>query len=336
MNKATINGLSKKYGETEAVINLTLSIYSDEILAIVGPSGCGKTTLLKMISGLEAPTSGEILIDGDVVYSSEKGICLVPEKRNIALVFQNYAIWPHMTVFDNIAYPLKVKRVDKVTIQKSVEEIVELVKLSGKETRYPHELSGGEKQRVALARALVMRPKILLLDEPFSNLDAKLRMNMQYEIKRIRRELGLTIVHVTHDQSEAMGLADRIAVMNKGQIVQIASPKDVYERPETLFVSQFIGDSNDVTSLYEGDEDDTRVNENEAYVVRPKDVVLKKTGQGSLSGKVLSVIYRGSFIEYIVGVKGLEVKAEGKLDNILEVGEIVSVDFSKVKQIRRG
>ncbi|PIE03812.1 MAG: polyamine ABC transporter ATP-binding protein [Acidobacteria bacterium] len=325
MIRLKIDNLTKSYDQTVALNRLSLSVIADEILAIVGPSGCGKTTLLKMISGLEQPDSGVVTIGQQVVYNGATGAFTAPENRNMALVFQNYAVWPHKTVFQNIAYPLQVKKYSKGDVQKRVSEIVELVKLEGKEDRYPHALSGGEKQRVALARALVMSPDVLLLDEPFSNLDAKLRTEMQYEIKRIRKELGLTIIHVTHDQSEAMGLSDRIAVMNKGKIIQVDRPRQIYRAPKTTFVANFIGAANDISALYSADNA-----ADSAHIVRPQDVVLSNCDSATYRGQILSRTYRGSYTEYIVAVNGLRVQAESAADKAFDEADAVGVDFKNV------
>ncbi len=337
MIQANISNLSKKFSNVLAVNNLTLSVNKDEILAIVGPSGCGKTTLLKIISGLESADSGDIEIKGDIVFSKEKNIFITPEKRDIALVFQNYAIWPHKTVFQNISYPLQMKKLKKRDIERKVSEIISLVKLTGKEKRYPYELSGGEKQRVALARALVMTPKLLLLDEPFSNLDAKLRGEMQDEIKRIRDELGLTIIHVTHDQNEAMGLSDRIAVMNKGEILQIDSPKELYEHPKTSFVSNFIGVSNDISTLYKRikPELDIESLDKWSYIVRPENVSFSNLGS-SFDGEIISQTYRGNFIEYIVRVESLDIRVESNSNILYNLGDKVGLSFKNIIKVQRG
>lgn len=209
-----------------------------EFFTFLGPSGCGKTTTLRIIAGLELPDSGRVIIDGeDVTY-------LPPYKRDTAMVFQNYALWPHMTVFENIAYGLKVRKLPKEEIRRRVKEVLELVRLEGLESRYPTQLSGGQQQRVALARALVVQPKVLLLDEPLSNLDAKLRVEMREELKRLQRKLGITTIYVTHDQDEAMALSDRIAVMNLGRVVEVGKPDELYRRPRSFFVATFIGRSN--------------------------------------------------------------------------------------------
>ncbi len=330
MIRAQIEHLTKSFGKTSAADNLSLTVFEDEILAIVGPSGCGKTTLLKMISGLEQPDDGVITIGQQVVYDGATGAFTAPENRDMALVFQNYAVWPHKTVFQNIAYPLQVKKYSKNDIQRRVSEIVQLVKLDGKEERYPHALSGGEKQRVALARALVMSPKVLLLDEPFSNLDAKLRTEMQYEIKRIRKELGLTIIHVTHDQNEAMGLSDRIAVMNKGKIIQVDTPRQIYRAPKTTFVANFIGAANDISALYSADK-----SVGIAQIVRPQDVALSDADSATYRGQIVSTTYRGSYTEYIVAVNGLFIQVESAVDTSYDVASDVGVDFKNVLSIAR-
>ena len=209
-----------------------------EFFTFLGPSGCGKTTTLRIVAGLELPDSGRVIIDGDdVTY-------LPPYKRDTAMVFQNYALWPHMTVFENVAYGLKVRKLPKEEVRRRVKEVLELVRLEGLESRYPTQLSGGQQQRVALARALVVQPKVLLLDEPLSNLDAKLRVEMREELKRLQRKLGITTIYVTHDQDEAMALSDRIAVMNLGRVVEVGKPDELYRRPRSFFVATFIGRSN--------------------------------------------------------------------------------------------
>ncbi|MEM0066581.1 MAG: ABC transporter ATP-binding protein, partial [Sulfolobales archaeon] len=221
--------VSKRFGKVLAVDKVSVEIEKGEFFTFLGPSGCGKTTTLRIIAGLEIPDEGRVIMDGaDITY-------LPPHKRDTAMVFQNYALWPHMTVFENVAYGLKVRKYPKEEIRRKVKEVLELVRLEGLEDRYPTQLSGGQQQRVALARALVVEPKALLLDEPLSNLDAKLRIEMREELKRIQKSLNITAVYVTHDQEEAMVLSDRIAVMNRGRVVQIGSPEELYGRPKTLF-----------------------------------------------------------------------------------------------------
>ncbi|HEX9443843.1 MAG TPA: ABC transporter ATP-binding protein [Candidatus Binatia bacterium] len=236
-----VNGLRKKFGKFVAVDDVSFEIPSGEVLTLLGPSGCGKTTTLRIIAGFERPNKGEVEIDGRTIVSAAKNIFLPPEKREMGMVFQSYAIWPHMTVFENVAYPLRLRWTPESRIKEKVGSVLELVGLSGLEQRSAMLLSGGQQQRVALARALVYSPKILLLDEPLSNLDAKLREQMRVELKSLQRRLGITVIFVTHDQVEAMTLSDRLVVMRDGRIEQIGAPRDIYERPETPFVQEFLG-----------------------------------------------------------------------------------------------
>lgn len=237
MVKVTLINVTKRFGDVVAVDKASLSVNDGELFTLLGPSGCGKTTTLRVIAGFEYPDEGKVLFDKEDVTFKK------PYERGTAMVFQNYALWPHMSVFDNVAYGLKIRKLPKDEIKRRVKEVLELVGLSGLENRYPLQLSGGQQQRVALARALVVEPKVLLLDEPLSNLDAKLRLRMREEIRRLQRKLGITTIYVTHDQEEAMSLSDRIAVMNKGRILQIGAPKEVYSNPRNLFVATFIGRS---------------------------------------------------------------------------------------------
>ncbi len=227
--------LGKHFGSTHAVGPVTFAIGSGEFVSLLGPSGCGKTTTLRMIAGFEQPSSGSIRI-------GEADMAGVPvERRGIGMVFQSYALFPHLSVFDNVAFGLRLRRMERTAMTRAVNESLALVGLDSLATRMPRELSGGQQQRVALARALAVRPSVLLLDEPLSNLDLKLREQMRDEIRRLQRELGITALYVTHDQSEAMAMSDRIAVMNKGVIEQLGTPRDIYERPDSVFVARFIG-----------------------------------------------------------------------------------------------
>ena len=210
-----------------------------EFITLLGPSGCGKTTMLRIIAGFEKPTRGEVYIDGTLVSGGKTFV--PPEKRGIGMVFQSYAVWPHMNVFDNVAYPLTIRHVSKAEIKTSVERVLGIVHLSQYAERFPNQLSGGQQQRVALARALVAEPKLLLLDEPLSNLDAKLRESMRFEIKEIQRKLGITVVYVTHDQTEAMAMSDRIFLINRGDIQQCGTPQEIYNNPVNQFVADFLG-----------------------------------------------------------------------------------------------
>ena len=239
MANLTIKNVTKAFGENVVLKEFNQTIGDGEFITLLGPSGCGKTTMLRMIAGFEKPTTGEILI-GDKVVSSDK-VFVPPEKRDIGMVFQSYAVWPHMTVFDNVAYPLTIQKKKKDEIKQNVERVLEIVHLSQYRDRIPSQLSGGQQQRVALARALVAHPQLLLLDEPLSNLDAKLRETMRFEIKEIQEKLGITVVYVTHDQTEAMAMSDRIILINRGMIQQVASPAEIYNHPANQFVADFLG-----------------------------------------------------------------------------------------------
>lgn len=233
-----LRGISKRFGNFVAVHEVNLTVNSGEFMTFLGPSGCGKTTMLRMISGFETPTFGQVLLDGsDVTH-------LPPYRRDVNQVFQSYALFPHLNIWDNIAFGLRMKEVSRDDIQTRVEAAIDMVALRGFELRKPSQLSGGQRQRVALARAIVNRPKVLLLDEPLSALDAKLRHSMQIELKRLQKQLGITFIFVTHDQEEALTMSDRIAVFNLGKIEQLGTSGEIYHRPRTPFVAQFIGQAN--------------------------------------------------------------------------------------------
>lgn len=233
-----IEQVSKFFGKTKVLNSIDLQIHPKEFFTIIGPSGCGKTTLLRIISGFYQPDEGNIRFDQRTVTN------LPPWDRNIGFVFQNYALWPNMTVFDNVAYGLRIRKKSNDYIKEKIKWALDIVDLPGVENRYPNQLSGGMQQRVAIARAIVIDPDLLLLDEPLSNLDAKLRISLRKHIREIQRELGITAVYVTHDQEEALEISDRIAIMNKGDLQQVGTPKEVYERPENYFVSNFVGEAN--------------------------------------------------------------------------------------------
>ena len=239
MSSVTIQNVTKAFGPTVVLENFDAVFENGEFVTLLGPSGCGKTTMLRIIAGFEKPTSGTVIFD-DKVVSSDK-VFLPPEKRDIGMVFQSYAVWPHMTVYENVAYPLTIKKVDKATIKQKVDRVLAAVHLTQYADRIPSQLSGGQQQRVALARALVAEPALLLLDEPLSNLDAKLRESMRFEIKEIQREYGITVMYVTHDQTEAMAMSDRIVVINRGIIQQVGSPREIYNQPANPFVADFVG-----------------------------------------------------------------------------------------------
>ena len=272
MASLSLHNLSKQFKDSTAVRNVTLDIQAGEFFSILGPSGCGKTTLLRLIAGFESPTGGTILLDGRDVTN------VAPQSRAIGMVFQNYALFPHMTVFQNVAFGLETKKMPKEEIRSRVEKIVEAVRLSNKiEAPVPH-LSGGEQQRVAVARALVVEPAVLLFDEPLSNLDVALRLQTREEIRSLQRKTHITTLYVTHDQSEAMSLSDRIAVMRTGQIEQVGTPSEIYETPRTLFVAQFLGGAN----ILEGtiSSSDRRLRAGELEAVLPLEIA------GSHSGAV--------------------------------------------------
>jgi len=334
-----LRNISKRFGDTVAVEPLDLAIMAGDFLAVLGPSGCGKTTLLRMIGGFIAPTSGSIFIGGQDVTN------LGPERRPTNMVFQGYGLFPHMTVRQNVAYGLRMARVPKPEMERRAAEAIELVDLTELMHRNISQLSGGQQQRVALARALVMRPKVLLLDEPLGALDLKLRRAMQEELRGIHREIGGTFVFVTHDQSEALGLANRIAVMNNGRIEQEGGPKDIYRLPSTRFVSTFIGEANVLSGtcvagrlqLDAGPEVDAsaRADGRVFLVVRPEDMAINAPAHEvgiRLAGRVLDIIYLGAYNQYkVVLSDGVEItvnQRDGTDGGSHSIGDTVQVSWS--------
>ena len=346
MVEVVVRNLVKRFGTVVAVDNVSFEVGHGEFLTLLGPSGCGKTTTLRCIAGLEMPDDGEIYIGSRLVSAPRKGVFVPPEKRNIGMVFQNYAVWPHMTVFDNIAYPLKIRGLPKEEIRKRVKRVLELVHLEGLENRYPHQLSGGQQQRVALARALVMEPEVLLLDEPLSNLDAKLREEMRFEIKEIQKKVGITVIYVTHDQAEAMAMSDKIAVMNKGKILQIGTPEEIYRRPANAFVAEFIGLANFLEYKrlkFEGNAVSVElkcgteivcsppVRQGEDYVVvaRPSDIEIStEPAPNAIPGTVVRVTFLGDSVDYRVDIGGQVVRVVAKSGRIIPVGSKVYLRVS--------
>jgi len=239
MATVTIRHVTKSFGDNVVLRDFDQVFRDGEFITLLGPSGCGKTTMLRIIAGFERPTDGELFIDDRLVTGGRTFV--PPEKRGIGMVFQSYAVWPHMSVFDNVAYPLTIRKASKEAVRRDVERVLEMTHLTRYAQRFPNQLSGGQQQRVALARALVAAPKLLLLDEPLSNLDAKLRESMRFEIKEIQRKLGITVVYVTHDQTEAMAMSDRIILINRGEIQQCGSPEEIYNAPANQFVADFLG-----------------------------------------------------------------------------------------------
>lgn len=287
--------LTKKLGGRTIVDDLSLTIAPGELVALLGPSGCGKTTTLRMIAGFLAPDHGGVEVAGRDVTS------LGPDKRPSAMVFQNYALWPHMTVAKNVGYPLRVARTPRREADERIAEVLELVGLTHHARSRPARISGGEQQRASLARALVQRPKLLLLDEPLSNLDAKLRVRVREEIRDIQQRLGITTVLVTHDQEEAMAVSDRVAVMNGGRIEQVSDPGDLYRAPATEFVARFIGKSNWVPALDLGEGED-----GVQYMVRPEHVSLAGDG---IPARVTRVLPHGHFLEVALAARGHDLRA---------------------------
>ncbi len=312
-----VEGIAKSFGKHQVHNDLTLSIKQGECFTLLGPSGCGKTVLLRLIAGFETPDAGRISIDNTVVTDSAAGINISPDRRGLGVVFQDYAVWPHMTVFDNVGYPLKIARRSNKELRDRVMETLEMVGMSNLEHRFPSELSGGQQQRVALARAIAANPSLMLLDEPLSNLDANLREEMRFEIKELQRKLNITVLYVTHDQEIALAISDRLAIMDdKGRIRQTGTPWEIFERPADSFVFNFMGIANFVPVRRAG----------EAYLVgngeqlipweqpkgdapawvagfRPSDVQIAPVGTG-LRGTVKRASFLGAMMHYLIEVDG--------------------------------
>ena len=319
MASVDLRRLTKRYGSVAAVDDVSLRIDHGQLVCLLGPSGCGKTTTLRLIAGFLEPSDGEIHV-GDRVVSS-KARTLPPEQRNMSMIFQSYALWPHMTVADNIIYGLKLRKMDRDTIAKKLAAILATTKLEPLAQRYPGELSGGQQQRVALARALIVEPETLLLDEPLSNLDANLREEMRFEIRRLHDEYRYTTVYVTHDQSEAMTTADLIAVMNGGRIDQLGTPEDIYARPQSEFVARFIGASNVLKGTA---RDENHVSyagstlrvtgaklaagQNASVAIRQHDIQLSTqspaTAENTIKATVVRQVYLGASRDYVVETAG--------------------------------
>ena len=328
-------------GGRTIVDELDLTVNRGELVCLLGPSGCGKTTTLRMIAGFIEPDAGSVLIDDRDVTG------LRPERRPTAMVFQNYALWPHMTVFDNVAYPLKLRRLGKPEIRDRVGQMLDLVNLSHHADSRPARISGGEQQRVALARALVQRPAVLLLDEPLSNLDAKLRVRVREDIRQIQQTLGITTVFVTHDQDEALSISDRVAVMNDGRIEQYSSPSEIYTNPQTMFVGGFVGTMNsypgkvtqhgaglvaELGSVSVPVEQATSAG-GDTVCVRPEDVQLVANDEGA-AGSVVRSIPRGHFTEIVVEL-GPDLQVRAFAESTREVGETVGIRWRRALVVHR-
>jgi len=344
MARVRLIGIKKEFGDVVAVDQFSVDIADGEFVSFLGPSGCGKTTTLRMIAGFDMPTSGDIYIGDTLMSSVEEKKFASPEERNIGMVFQNYAVWPHMTVFDNIAYPLKIKKEKRSIIRNKVDQNLSLVGLEGFGERYPHQLSGGQQQRVALARALIMDPEVMLLDEPLSNLDAKLREEMRFEIKDLQKKTGVTIIYVTHDQAEAMVMSDRIVVMNTGYIQQVDNPREIYENPANKFVADFIGLTNfvecevisrDTVLLTDGTgahklkaHIPSDIGEKAVLSVRPENIEIGEK-DGDIKGVVTRTVYLGNMIDYRITVGDVELRVESDAEEVFPEGSMVTLRFKK-------
>ena len=341
--KIAVSNLGKRFGTNVVVERASFTIEEGELFTLLGPSGCGKTTLLRLIAGFYAPDAGEVRFDDRVVNT------VPPHERGIGMVFQNYALWPHMTVAQNIAYGLKLRKLSKDAIEKRSREVLEKVKLSGLEGRYPGQISGGQQQRVALARALVLNPKILLLDEPLSNLDAKIRVQVRAEIRKLQKELGITTVYVTHDQEEALTLSDRIAVFNQGRVFQVGPPKELYERPANRFVADFIGINNLIDGTVQAVNGTLRVKtalgdlhaladprfkagDRCVLSVRPENASISEKNDNRVQGRIAFAAYLGNTLRYDVDLgQGAIFKADVRdpwHHQQLAMGSPVAVGFA--------
>jgi iron(III) transport system ATP-binding protein len=347
--RVAVRNLTKRFGPLEVVNRVDLAIQEGELFTLLGPSGCGKTTLLRLIAGFYVPDEGEVYFDERRVND------VPPHERGIGMVFQNYALWPHMTVFENAAYGLKLQNIGRSEIAAQVMSVLEKVKLTGLGDRYPGQLSGGQQQRVALARALVLNPKILLLDEPLSNLDAKIRIQVRAEIRKLQKELGITTVYVTHDQEEALTLSDRIAVFNQGKVLQVGPPKELYERPANRFVADFIG----INNLIEGTvqsidaqhrqltvksafgelsallDDRLQVGDRCILCIRPENAAFggeAAAGRNLVNGRIAFAAYLGNAVRYDVELaQGVIFKVDIRdpwHHEQLPMGSAVSLSFS--------
>ena len=326
MPEIHVEGLVRDFGDQRALDHVGFTVADGELFTLLGPSGCGKSTTLMSLAGFQTPNEGRIAIGADTFFDAERRIDVPAEQRNLGIVFQSYAVWPHMTVFDNLAFPLKVRKVKRRALAERVREVLELVDMGPYEKRYPHQLSGGQQQRVALARALVYSPSVLLLDEPFSNLDAKLRERARTWVKDLQHRLGLTTIFVTHDQDEALSMSDRVVVMDRGVIQQVGTPEEVYRQPANRFVAEFVGRVNlihgTVASVDGGSvvvevngsgqrltlaaPDETGVASNVTVAVRPEAVTLARADGASANrtntwdASVETVAFLGDHYEYEV------------------------------------
>ena len=344
MAELSVTRLSRAYGAVKAVDDVSFTVADGELLTLLGPSGCGKSTTLFSIAGLDRPTAGEIRVGSSVFFDGARGIHVPPEGRNCGLVFQSYALWPHMTVRANVGFALKLRKVEAARAREKIEWALSMVEMGPYAERYPHELSGGQQQRVALARTLVYEPQVLLLDEPLSNLDAKLRLRARGWLRELQRRLRITTLYVTHDQDEALALSDRIAVMSAGKIVQLATPREIYRAPATPFIADFVGHSNllggtpvrgadggfairlaDAQTIPLGTEPPGPRAERLQLAIRPEHVLLRAAGEpgGSvLRGRIIQRDFLGTRFEYVVAVGESVLRATSPDE--LDLGEILA------------
>ena len=345
MSYVRLRNVTKRFGDVVAVNDLSLDIEKGECFSMIGPSGCGKTTTLRMVAGFEDLDEGEIYVGDRLFSSSIKRFYLPSEKRDFGMVFQAFAVWPHLTVFENIAFPLRIRKLPKTDIVERTKRAARYTGLEGSEKAYPDELSGGQKQRIALARAIAINPTVMLLDEPLSNLDPKLREEMRFEIKDLQREFGFTIIYVTHDQAEAMALSDRIMVMSPGRVEQVGRPLDIYNSPANRFVFGFTGASNMVPAVLQdgriyvegatdagavtGEIPPTLRARSFTLACRPREVEL--SFEGPVGGVVKRKTYLGDIIDYRVRVGDVDVRVEtGRRKGLFNEGDACRLTFHRI------
>lgn len=335
-----LKNISKSFGDTKVLNKIDLTVEQGEFVTLLGSSGCGKTTSLRIIAGLEMPDSGQVLLQGEDITK------LAPNKRDVNTVFQNYALFPHMTIEENVGYSLKIKGVKKKEIKKAVNEMLCLVQLDGYQKRMPSELSGGQKQRVAIARSLVAKPKILLLDEPLGALDLQLRRQMQIELKRLQKSLGISFVYITHDQEEALNMSDKIAVMRDGVFEQMGTPAQIYDSPKTAYVASFVGSANilkgkalanaETVKVETADGSfevckknfDIKTGDTACVAVRSEQIELEKDGTGGLQGIIKEKSFSGGMLRIFIELNGQEIIASRHgIDSVLAVGDKVKIIF---------
>jgi iron(III) transport system ATP-binding protein len=342
-----VSGLNVRYNDVVAVDGISFAIQPGELVTLLGPSGCGKTTTLRAVAGLEDPTEGTIRLGGETVYSSAQRRNVPSEKRGLSMVFQSYAIWPHMTVFDNVAYGLNVRKLARAEVVESVRRVLDLVQMTRFADRPASRLSGGQQQRIAVARAIAFSPTVLLFDEPLSNLDAKLRTEMRVELRELQRRLDITSLYVTHDQEEALAISDRVIVMNHGRIEQIGSPETIYNRPDSLFVADFVGAANLINGRVKRSDDGTAVFETvgglmlraadmgngseTTLALRSAYVMLQREpapGANVARGTIHRRMFHGDFIQYVVDWPAGQLMVRRPPTEMIEEGSEVTITFA--------